>query len=102
LKSDGVPAVHIDVMDGHFVPNCLRAPVIAGLADGKKRIRFPFSMPPEDERPGRYLDDFVKAARRDHLQIEEVTRPHRAELGRNPCAGAAGLNGLTRRPALGI
>jgi ribulose-phosphate 3-epimerase len=59
LKSLGVVAVHLDVMDGHFVPNLsYGAPVIA---DWRKRTDFPFDCHLMMTDPGRYLNDFVKA-----------------------------------------
>jgi ribulose-phosphate 3-epimerase len=52
-------AVHLDVMDGHFVPNLsYGAPVIA---DWRKRTDFPFDAHLMIADPARYLDDFVKA-----------------------------------------
>ncbi len=74
LKRDGVLAVHLDVMDGHFVPNLsYGAPVIK---DWRKRTDFPFDCHLMMSDPGRYLDDFV-AAGCDILivQIEAVPEP---------------------------
>ena len=59
LRDAGVAAVHLDVMDGHFVPNLsYGAPVIA---DWRKRTDCPFDAHLMMSDPGRYLDDFVKA-----------------------------------------
>jgi ribulose-phosphate 3-epimerase len=59
LEQAGAVAVHLDVMDGHFVPNLsYGAPVIA---DWRKRTGFPFDTHLMISEPGRYLDDFVKA-----------------------------------------
>ncbi len=74
LKAAGVEAVHLDVMDGHFVPNLsYGAPVIA---DWRKRTDFPFDTHLMMSDPGRYLDDFV-AAGCDVIifQIEAVPDP---------------------------
>ena len=59
LKQAGAVAVHLDVMDGHFVPNLsYGAPVIA---DWRKRTDFPFDTHLMISDPARYLDDFVAA-----------------------------------------
>ncbi len=59
LRISGALAVHLDVMDGHFVPNLsYGAPVIA---DWRKRTDFPFDTHLMISDPGRYLDDFVRA-----------------------------------------
>jgi ribulose-phosphate 3-epimerase len=74
LRDAGVAAVHLDVMDGHFVPNLsYGAPVIA---DWRKRTDFPFDAHLMMSDPGRYLDDFV-AAGCDVIifQIEAVPEP---------------------------
>ncbi len=74
LKRDGVVAVHLDVMDGHFVPNLsYGAPVIA---DWRKRTDFTFDTHLMISDPGRYLDDFVKAGcDLIIIQIEAVPEP---------------------------
>ena len=59
LEQAGVGAVHLDVMDGHFVPNLsYGAPVIA---DWRPCTDFAFDTHLMISDPGRYLDDFVKA-----------------------------------------
>jgi ribulose-phosphate 3-epimerase len=55
----GAVAVHLDVMDGHFVPNLsYGAPVIARW---RLRTDLPFDAHLMISDPARYLDDFVKA-----------------------------------------
>jgi ribulose-phosphate 3-epimerase len=59
LERAGAVAVHLDVMDGHFVPNLsYGAPVIA---DWRKVTDFPFDTHLMISEPGRYLDDFIAA-----------------------------------------
>ena len=59
VERAGAEAVHLDVMDGHFVPNLsYGAPVIA---DWRKYTDLPFDTHLMISEPGRYLDDFVKA-----------------------------------------
>lgn len=59
LKQAGTVAVHLDVMDGHFVPNfTYGAPVIK---DWRPRTDFPFDTHLMMSDPGRYVDDFIQA-----------------------------------------
>lgn len=59
LEKAGTLAVHLDVMDGHFVPNLsYGAPVIA---DWRPCTDLPFDAHLMMSEPGRYLDDFIKA-----------------------------------------
>jgi ribulose-phosphate 3-epimerase len=85
LKAAGVQAVHLDVMDGHFVPNLtFGAPVIAGW---RKVTDLPFDVHLMMSDPGRYLDDFVKAGcDRIIVHIEVVPDP-RELIGRIRAAG---------------
>jgi ribulose-phosphate 3-epimerase len=85
LKQAGVLAVHLDVMDGHFVPNLsYGAPVIK---DWRKRTDFPFDTHLMMSDPGRYLDDFVCAGcDLIIVQIEAVPDPT-ALIGRIKAAG---------------
>jgi ribulose-phosphate 3-epimerase len=59
LKRAGVVAVHLDVMDGHFVPNLSYGAPVA--ADWRKRTDFPFDTHLMISEPARYADAFVKA-----------------------------------------
>src|SRR5438270_109305 len=59
LKAAGAVGVHLDVMDGHFVPNLSYGAPVA--ADWRKVTDFPFDTHLMMADPGRYLDDFIKA-----------------------------------------
>ena len=74
LKAAGAVAVHLDVMDGHFVPNLTYgAPVIR---DWRQVCDFPFDAHLMISDPARYLDDFVKAGCDTIIfQIEAVPDP---------------------------
>src|SRR6476661_1138903 len=59
LKQAGTVAVHLDVMDGQFVPNLsYGAPVVE---DWRPHTDFPFDTHLMISEPDRYLDAFVKA-----------------------------------------
>jgi len=59
LKQAGTQAVHLDVMDGHFVPNLTYGPPV--IADWRRDTDFPFDTHLMMSDPGRYLDDFIAA-----------------------------------------
>src|ERR1035438_3354295 len=55
----GADMLHMDVMDGHFVPNItFGAPVIAGL---KGRVKVPMDTHLMIENADKYIPDFIKA-----------------------------------------
>jgi ribulose-phosphate 3-epimerase len=59
LESAGAKLLHLDVMDGHFVPNLsYGAPVIKSL---RAITSLPFEAHLMISEPGRYLDDFLDA-----------------------------------------
>jgi ribulose-phosphate 3-epimerase len=85
LEKAGAVAVHLDVMDGHLVPNITYgAPVIA---DWRPHTDLPFDAHLMISDPERYLDDFVRAGCDViNFQIEAVPQP-RALLRRIRDAG---------------
>ncbi|MDD3419531.1 MAG: ribulose-phosphate 3-epimerase [Candidatus Gastranaerophilales bacterium] len=59
IEKAGADWVHIDVMDGHFVPNLtIGAPVVKGI---KKATKLPFDVHLMIDAPWKYIPDFVKA-----------------------------------------
>lgn len=59
IETAGADWVHIDVMDGHFVPNLtIGAPVVKSL---RKTTKLPFDVHLMIENPWKYIEDFVKA-----------------------------------------
>ena len=59
VQSGGADVIHIDVMDGHFVPNItIGPPVVASI---RKATSLPLDVHLMIEDPGRYVDDFVRA-----------------------------------------
>lgn len=59
LERAGVRAVHLDVMDGHFVPNITYGPPV--IDDWRPRTDLPFDAHLMISDPAKYVDAFVKA-----------------------------------------
>lgn len=57
IEDAGAHMIHIDVMDGHFVPNISFGPVVMKSLIGKTNLPFDVHLMIED--PDRYIEDFV-------------------------------------------
>jgi ribulose-phosphate 3-epimerase len=94
-EAGGADYIHIDVMDGHFVPNITLGPLV--VAAVRRATRLPLDVHLMIETPERYLADFSEAGA-DILTVHVETCPHLhctiqqiAELGVQP--------GVTLNPA---
>jgi len=59
VESAGANLIHLDVMDGHFVPNMtIGPPVVASI---RKITRLPLDAHLMIEKPERFLDEFIRA-----------------------------------------
>jgi ribulose-phosphate 3-epimerase len=59
VEAAGADMIHIDVMDGHFVPNITIGPGL--IASLRKRTRLPFDVHLMIENPERYIEAFANA-----------------------------------------
>ena len=73
IERGGADLVHIDVMDGHFVPNITIGPFVVEAV--KRATSLPLDVHLMIERPERYVTDFVKAGAAT-LGIHVETCPH--------------------------
>jgi ribulose-phosphate 3-epimerase len=89
VEQAGAEVIHLDVMDGHFVPNIsIGLPVVASL---RKATRLPLDVHLMIEQPEEYIEEFVHAGATRVLVHEEATvhldralamiREHGAEAG---------------------
>jgi len=71
----GADLIHIDVMDGHFVPNITIGPAVVGCI--RRVTKLPLDVHLMIENPGRFIDEFVKAGS-DMLTLHVETISERA------------------------
>jgi ribulose-phosphate 3-epimerase len=102
VEEGGADVIHVDVMDGHFVPNIsIGVPVVEAL---RKATRLPLDVHLMIENPELYISEFVHAGANRVLIHQEATvhldralamvREHGAEAGAviNPATPVAMLS----------
>src|SRR5580700_7711349 len=71
VEQGGADVLHVDIMDGHFVPNLsLGIPVVASL---RKATRLPLDVHLMIEQPEEYIEEFVRAGASRVLVHQEAT-----------------------------
>ena len=71
VEEAGADIIHVDIMDGHFVPNIsLGIPVVASL---RKATRLPLDVHLMIEQPELYIEGFVRAGGNRILVHQEAT-----------------------------
>jgi len=106
VEEGGAGAIHVDVMDGHFVPNLtMGIPVVASL---RKATRLPLDVHLMIERPEEFIGAFAEAGANRILVHQEATvhldrvlqliREHRVVAGVaiNPATPVATLKEVLR------
>lgn len=96
VEKAGADLIHIDVMDGHFVPNLTFGPPV--ISSIRKVSRLPFDVHLMIENPERFIQDFVDAGS-DIITIhcEAETHLHRAieSIKEKGCRAGVSLNPAT-------
>jgi ribulose-phosphate 3-epimerase len=97
----GADWIHLDVMDGHFVPNItLGPPVIRSL---RKLTNLPFDVHLMISQPERYLEDFAQAGA-NIISVHAEVSPHLhrtlTEIRRLGCQAGVVLNPSTPPEAI--
>src|SRR5271155_5388344 len=73
VEQGGADVIHVDVMDGHFVPNIsIGIPVVASL---RKATRLPLDVHLMIENPEQYIRAFAEAGA-DMISVHEEATPH--------------------------
>ena len=98
IETAGADWVHVDVMDGHFVPNLtIGAPVVGAL---RAVTKLPLDVHLMIDEPARYVADFARAGA-DYLTIHvEACRDVAGTLAQIRAAGVK--PGITLKPGTAI
>lgn len=73
VEDAGADWIHVDVMDGHFVPNITMGPMIVEAV--KKVTKLPIDVHLMIENPDLFINDFARAGA-THICVQAETCPH--------------------------
>ncbi len=73
VEAAGADLLHVDVMDGHFVPNLTIGPAV--IESVRKRTRLPLDVHLMIEEPDRWIETFVRAGA-DIVTVHAEACPH--------------------------
>jgi len=90
VEEGGATILHVDVMDGHFVPNItVGLPVVKSIA---RSTTLPIDAHLMISEPGRYAEQFVAAgAKMVSVHVEADNHLHRTLMGIKAAGAAAGV-----------
>ena len=94
LSAQGADYVHVDVMDGNFVPNItIGIPVVAAI---RRITQLPLDVHLMIDRPLRYVEEFCKAG------ADILTLHVEADTQENTLAALEKIKALGKKPAISI
>lgn len=73
VEAAGADWIHVDVMDGHFVPNITIGPLVTDAV--RKATKIPVDVHLMIENPERFVGEFIKAGA-DRVTVHQETCPH--------------------------
>jgi len=73
VEEAGADIVHVDVMDGHFVPNITIGPLVVEAV--KRSTSLPVDVHLMIEEPDRYIEGFARAGA-DYITVHAEVLPH--------------------------
>ncbi len=90
VERGGATILHVDVMDGHFVPNItVGLPIVKSIA---RSTHLPIDTHLMISEPGRYAEQFVSAgARMVSVHVEADAHLHRTLMGIKKAGAQAGV-----------
>ena len=101
VEAAGADLIHVDVMDGHFVPNITYGPIIVEAV--QRTTQLPIDVHLMIEKPERYIEDFAQAGA-DMISVHAETCPHLNrtlhQIREAGCRAGAVLNPATPLSAL--
>jgi len=101
VENAGADYIHVDVMDGHFVPNITIGPLVVAAAQTASKL--PLDVHLMIESPERYIDAFAKAgASTISVHVETCPHLHRtlAQIRETGARASVALNPATPPAAL--
>jgi ribulose-phosphate 3-epimerase len=101
LEEAGAKILHLDVMDGHFVPNLsLGVPIVEAV---RRSTNLPLDVHLMISQPERYIHAFRQAGAAlltVHIEVAPDPRPLLADIRREGCAAGLSLNPRTPAESL--
>ena len=96
VEAAGADLIHVDVMDGHFVPNITIGPLIVRAV--RKVTKLPVDVHLMIENPELYIADFAKAGA-DYITVHTEAAMHLHRLIQNICEYKGVKAGISLNPA---